>query len=104
MDPEIRIVLHQGILTEDSVKSILRRPFALTEELLARWVIVQDLELFRVYLVGHHINLDGQSMTILSKEFLDLLDGRDTSLPPTSEFKDMHMIEVSLAATGGSVG
>ncbi|KAK5678769.1 hypothetical protein LTS12_029396, partial [Elasticomyces elasticus] len=77
------------------MKQIIRQPFSLSNELPARWIILQDIDVYRVYLVGHHIVVDGQSMTIISKEFLELLDNPDTKLPSPTAFSAMHMIEVS---------
>ncbi|KAM5343580.1 hypothetical protein ACJ41O_012117 [Fusarium nematophilum] len=72
---------------------ILRRPFMLHRELPARWVIVRDVEVFRVYMVAHHIAVDGQSMSIISRTFLDLLDNPDMPLPPGLQFCNAHMME-----------
>ncbi|KAF4991222.1 hypothetical protein FDECE_14114 [Fusarium decemcellulare] len=58
-----------------------------------RWVIVQDPEAFRVYIVTHHIAIDGQSMAIISREFLDLLNNPDVVLPLGAPFSNAHMKE-----------
>lgn len=95
VDPEIRIVHRQdSAISEKAMTKILRRPFDLENELPARWVILQDPEAYRVYIVGHHIVVDGQSMTIISREFLELLDNPEAKLPPATEFSTMHMAEV----------
>lgn len=77
-----------------AVKELLHRPILLDQELPARWLILQAHEVFRVYVTGHHIIADGQSMSILSNEFLLLLDNLEVKLPPAMEFKNMHMMEV----------
>lgn len=96
VDPDVRIVhREQCAISEKAMKQIIRQPFSLSNELPARWIILQDIDVYRVYLVGHHIVVDGQSMTIISKEFLELLDNPDTKLPSPTAFSAMHMIEVS---------
>ncbi|KAM3435501.1 hypothetical protein MY4824_004817 [Beauveria thailandica] len=94
VDPEVRLVQRsKHTISQLTVTEILHRPFLLDRELPARWVILQDPDTFRVYVVGHHIVIDGQSMSILSREFLDLLSPSSTGLPPALPFRDMHMIE-----------
>ena len=85
---------HDSAVSEPAMKRILRKPIDLSSELPARWVILKDAISFRLYLVGQHIAVDGQSMSIISKEFLDLLDNRDAKLGPVPDFGAMHMIEV----------
>lgn len=81
VDPDVRIVhREQCAISEKAMKEIIRQPFSLPNELPARWIILQDTDAYRVYLVGHHIVVDGQSMTIISKEFLELLDNPDKAL------------------------
>ncbi|KAM3505259.1 hypothetical protein MY10362_003058 [Beauveria mimosiformis] len=94
VDPKVRLVQRsKNTISQSTVTEILHRPFLLDRELPARWVILQAPDTFRVYVVGHHIVIDGQSMSILSREFLDLLSPSSTGLPPTIPFRDMHMIE-----------
>lgn len=96
IDPEIRLVQrNKNTISQLTVTEILHRPILLDRELPARWVILQDPDTFRVYVVGHHIVVDGQSMSILSQEFLALLESPTSELPPTTSFRDMHMMEVS---------
>ena len=96
VDPDVRIVYREESgVTEGAMTQILRRPFALQQELPARWVILQDSKAFRVYIVGHHIVVDGQSMTNISGEFMELLENPDAVLPPVVGFSTMHMTEVS---------
>lgn len=95
VDPEIRLVQrNKNTISQPTVTEILHRPILLDRELPARWVILQDPDTFRVYVVGHHIVVDGQSMSILSQEFLALLESPTASLPPATSFRDMHMMEV----------
>ncbi|KAM4066491.1 AMP-binding enzyme [Hirsutella rhossiliensis] len=94
VDPEVRIVYREtSPIAEHAMTRILRTPFALQHQLPARWVILQDPRAFRVYIVGHHIVVDGQSMTNLSREFLELLEDPDAVLPPAVQFNAMHMAE-----------
>ncbi|KAI0185232.1 amino acid adenylation domain protein [Xylaria flabelliformis] len=94
VDPEIRVVYRDtSVISEAALTRILRRSFELQNELPARWVILQDAEVFRVYVTAHHIVADGQSMSIISKEFMDLLNDPVCTLPPLADFSSMQMIE-----------
>ncbi|KAF4471968.1 amino acid adenylation domain [Fusarium albosuccineum] len=94
VDPDVRVVFRQRCpLDERAVTQILRKPFMLQHEFPVRWVIVQDPEAFRVYIVTHHIAIDGQSMSIISREFLDLLNNPDAVLPLGVPFSNAHMKE-----------
>lgn len=77
------------------MKKVLRQPFHLQHEIPARWVILQDSENFRVYIIAHHIVADGQAMSLISKEFIDMLNDPEVLLPSLADFSSMHMIEVS---------
>lgn len=95
VDPDVQIVHREkSAISEPAMTQILRKPFDLTQELPARWVVLQDAEAFRIYIVGHHIVTDGQSMTILSREFLEILNNPEVKLPSLPEFSSMHMAEV----------
>lgn len=97
VDPDVRVLYREATaIPEADVTRILRRSFDLQRELPARWVVLQDAQVLRVYLVGHHIVVDGQSMSLISREFLDLLKDSSVALPPLADFSHMHMIEVSL--------
>ncbi|KJZ80421.1 hypothetical protein HIM_00271 [Hirsutella minnesotensis 3608] len=94
VDPDVRIVYREtSAITEDAMTQVLRTPFALQRQLPAKWVILQDPKAFRAYLVGHHIVVDGQSMTNISREFLELLENPDAVLPSPVPFSTMHMAE-----------
>lgn len=96
IDPEVRVVYRETTaIAEGEVTKMLRRPFDLQNEPPARWLVLRDAQVFRVYLVGHHIIVDGSSMSLISREFLDLVENADQQLPPLSDFSHMHMIEVS---------
>lgn len=101
VDPDIQIVHREkSVISEAAMTQILRKPFNLTHELPARWAILQDAGAFRVYIVGHHIVTDGQSMTILSREFLESLNNPEGNLPPLPNFSSMHMAEVNNCHNG----
>ena len=95
VNPEIQVVYHEeSVVSEHAMKQILRRPFNLHHELPAKWVVLHDAQAFRVYIVGHHIIVDGQSMSLISREFMELLGNSEGSLPSLAEFSTMHMMEV----------
>ncbi|KYK57278.1 amino acid adenylation domain protein [Drechmeria coniospora] len=94
VNPEVRVVFRQdSAIAEEAMTRILRRPFSLRHELSARWVILQDAKAFRIYIVAHHIVMDGQAMTNISREFLALLDDPKEVLPSVVAFNTMHMAE-----------
>lgn len=98
--PEIQLVQSDtACISESALAKILNRPIALDKTLPLRWVLLHDKDEFRVYAVGHHIAVDGHSMSILSKEFLTLLYEPECALEATTEFKNMHMLEVSCNAS-----
>jgi len=95
--PSVR-VLYEGSFSieEDAVRAVLRQPFNLQIEPPVRWVILQDASGLRVFLVAHHIAVDGTSMSILSREFLDLLDDQALILPPPVDFSRVHVTDASI--------
>ncbi len=95
IDLEVRIVYREvTAVPEAEVTRMLRRPFDLQNEAPARWLILKDAQVLRVYLVGHHIVVDGTSMSLISGELLDLIGNSNKTLPSLAEFSQMHMIEV----------
>ncbi|CAK5282791.1 unnamed protein product [Mycena citricolor] len=48
----------------------LRAPVPLSDEFAVRWFVVLGPEMMSIYVVAHHIALDGTSMSILSDEML----------------------------------
>lgn len=96
IDPEIRVVYREAsAVPEREVTKMLRRPFDLQSEPPARWLVLQDAQVFRVYLVGHHIVVDGSSMSLISREFLELIEDPERPMASLDDFSHMHMIEVS---------
>ncbi|KAG8418963.1 putative Hybrid PKS-NRPS biosynthetic cluster [Metarhizium acridum] len=92
--PQVLVVYRKGsAVSETSLRSILRHSFDLRNEFSALWVILQDSVNFRVYLVAHHIILDGQSMSLLSKQFYALLQNEKADFDTGAKFSSMHMME-----------
>lgn len=83
------------IVSEQFVSEITRRPFSLDKEFLVRWIIVENPDSHMLFVVGHHVAVDGQSMTILSNELMGQLTNSQEKLPAASDFSRMHAIEVS---------
>lgn len=93
--PQVLVVYRKGsAVSETSLRSVLRHSFDLRNEFSALWVILQDSVNFRVYLVSHHIMLDGQSMSLLSEQFFALLEDEKADLDTGAKFSSMHMMEV----------
>ena len=65
---------------DEAITTVARQPFKLEQEFAVRWVLVQHTSSILLYLVSHHIMLDGTSMSLLSTELVKLLDG-DESQP-----------------------
>ncbi|KAB8255140.1 hypothetical protein BDV32DRAFT_154554 [Aspergillus pseudonomiae] len=71
----------------DCVSSTLRRSFDLSTEFPVRWVILQKMSAengilrthYDLYIVGHHIAVDGSSMSYLSQRILQQLDPKPNS-------------------------
>ncbi|GAB1200511.1 hypothetical protein APSETT444_009884 [Aspergillus pseudonomiae] len=71
----------------DCVSSTLRRSFDLSTEFPVRWVILQKMSAengilrthYDLYIVGHHIAVDGSSMSYLSQRILQQLDPKPIS-------------------------
>ena len=96
--PSLRIISKpndsQGAIR---VQSLLRTAVDLSAEFAVRWLIVSgDLET-ELYLVSHHIALDGASMSELSTEFFSMLSYKER--PDfgaiSDSFSKAHMMEVS---------
>lgn len=95
-EPVVRIVFRETFsITENSITNFLRQPFNLRSEYPARWVVLQDASTYRLFLVAHHIAVDGGSMSVLSQEFLELMNNGGSNLLPPVDFSRMHLFEVS---------
>ena len=78
------------------IKNAVRQPFDLRNEESVRWVIVERPDSrIQLYLVAHHITVDGTSMSLLSTELLKLFKEEPLdSLDACTSFSQMHLSEV----------
>ena len=84
------------------VNSLLRTAVDLSSTFAVRWLIVINAEGTELFLVSHHIALDGGSMSHLSKELLYFLDVKKDLQPALfnrESFSRAHMLEVCLTLT-----
>jgi Condensation domain len=77
---------------------MLRCSVDLSTHFAMRWIAVISAKETEVYVVSHHIALDGSSMSQLSVEFFDILaqlkNGEGASAPQTLQFSHAHIYEV----------
>ena len=98
----LRIVTKpNGPQAEAKLQSLLRSAVGLSTNFAVRWVAVLGPAETELFLVSHHIALDGGSMSQLSKQFFELLAIKTDSAndPVTLEmcpepFYRAHMLEV----------
>ncbi|KAK2590901.1 hypothetical protein QQS21_011413 [Conoideocrella luteorostrata] len=93
-DPEIRIIYRRVLKSQEPEAQLFHRPFQLEDEFAARWIILQGADTIKVYMIGHHIIVDGHSMSLLSSELLEILARRVSQLPVPVHFSQMGVIEV----------
>ncbi|KAK7033817.1 hypothetical protein R3P38DRAFT_2519696 [Favolaschia claudopus] len=80
------------------VQNILRTAVDLTSEFAVRWVIIHGDSETTLYLITHHIAVDGTSMSSLSSELFALLE--DKSVESNAEgFHKAHMAETLFRAS-----
>lgn len=80
-----------------AINSTVRRSFDLENEFAVRWVIVQQKSATLLYLVSHHILLDGTSMSLLSTELVKLCNkGSPSTVDEANTFSQAHLLEVCL--------
>ncbi|KAF8517297.1 amino acid adenylation domain protein [Hysterangium stoloniferum] len=89
--------------SEDLLR-MLRRGVDLSSEFAMRWYAVVAPTKTELYIVSHHIALDGSSMSQLSVEFFDILsklkNGSSTvEAPPTVPFSQAHAYEAAFASS-----
>ncbi|KAJ6577997.1 hypothetical protein B0H19DRAFT_1253292 [Mycena capillaripes] len=90
------------VLGAARVQSFLRSAVDLSSEFAVRWLVVKADSETELYLVAHHIALDGTSMSELSAELFDFLSASPSSRtgPPASDsFYKAHMIETVYRAS-----
>lgn len=97
MLPAIRLLATSDeSIPEQQLYQALHEPFDLEHELSVRWYVVEQLSGKLVYLVSHHIALDGCGLTVLASELFDILDGKAHCPSQLSEkFSQAHLVEVS---------
>ncbi|KAF4631120.1 hypothetical protein G7Y89_g7005 [Cudoniella acicularis] len=92
--PNIQLISSPTDRVDTSVvTNILLKPFDLTREFAVRWYIVQHTSQLQVYLVAHHVVLDGTSMSTLSQEFLELYEGCTGEARRSIDLSYAHLIE-----------
>ena len=87
---------------EAKLQSVLRNAVGLSSNFAVRWIVVLGAAETELYLVSHHIALDGGSMSQLSKQFIELLEIKPDSTNgsvgalemSTESFCRAHMLEV----------
>lgn len=94
--PSIQFVTNgDAHLDTRAIMGILRRAFRFPEDLAVRWCIVRLQSGIQLYLTAHHIAVDGGSMSLLSKEFLEIYRGGSTTTDDsTMDFSQAHIAEV----------
>ena len=90
--PDVRLVWSLDVDADArQVKSFLRQPFQFSQELAVKWCLVQQRSGLQLYLVAHHIVLDGKSMSLLSRELLQLYEGNAGEF--TASVPDFSQVE-----------
>jgi hypothetical protein len=91
-DPEAVLIPATVLLSFDSASAkmqllkTIRRLVNISNNFAVRWTVIMRPGAADVYLISHHIALDGTSMSYLSAEFLELLGQlRSTSSVPDSD-------------------
>uniref|UniRef100_A0A0C4DIN8 Uncharacterized protein n=1 Tax=Fusarium oxysporum (strain Fo5176) TaxID=660025 RepID=A0A0C4DIN8_FUSOF len=87
------MVSEAAIVPEQFVAEITRRPFSLEKEFPVRWIILQNSDSYMLFVIGHHIAMDGQSISVLSSELMGLLKNPEERFPLSSDFSKMNAIE-----------
>ena len=89
-------------LKTSAVHKALRLPFDLLKEFPVRWYIVQQSSGVQLYLVAHHICIDGSSMSLLSEELLALYKGdQGSTIGPVMPFSYAGIVEVDTLIDSG---
>lgn len=83
-------------MPEQQLFQALHEPFDLEHELAVRWYVIEQASGKLVYLVSHHIALDGVSLSRLSSELFDILGDKKHGPSQLSDtFSRAHLAEVS---------
>ncbi|CAK5278825.1 unnamed protein product [Mycena citricolor] len=100
--PSVRIVAEpKTAIAKMHLQKLLHQAVPLSEEFAVRWLVVELQGAIEVYVIAHHIALDGTSMSELSGELLCLLDGKAEESKPIGEvFQKAHMMESVFRGSG----
>ncbi|CAK5278577.1 unnamed protein product [Mycena citricolor] len=100
--PSVRIVAGpKTAIAKMHLQKLLHQAVPLSEEFAVRWLVVELQGAIEVYVIAHHIALDGTSMSELSGELLCLLDGKAEESKPIGEvFQKAHMMESVFRGSG----
>lgn len=83
-----------------TINALIRTGFDLRREYPVRWIAVLDGSTLELYVVSHHIAMDGMSMSALSVELFELLrysaDGQQKSVDVVA-YSQAHLYEVSFS-------
>ncbi|KAJ7208643.1 amino acid adenylation domain protein [Mycena pura] len=97
--PVVRLLTSPSTpIDQAMIHSCLRTAVDLSSEFAVRWVIVQEGSNIDLYLVAHHIALDGKSMSVLSSELLEILsisESQSKSPVVSDTFHKMHIMETA---------
>ncbi|KAF7351469.1 Polyketide synthetase [Mycena sanguinolenta] len=85
--------------TVTALNSALRSPVELSSQFAVRWIISESEATTDLYLVAHHIAVDGISMSVLSAELLDFLLDSASFIAESNNFYRTHMIEAAYRAS-----
>ncbi|KIK03064.1 hypothetical protein K443DRAFT_95740 [Laccaria amethystina LaAM-08-1] len=103
--PTLQIITKSNNTRADAkVNSLLRTAVDLSSTFAVRWLIVMSAGGTELFLVSHHIALDGGSMSHLSKELLYLLDVKKDLQPGLlnrESFSRAHMLEGAFTNSAG---
>ncbi|CAK5278542.1 unnamed protein product [Mycena citricolor] len=100
--PSVRFVSEpKSPLAKMHLQKLLHQAVPLSDEFAVRWIVVKFQGALEVYVIAHHIALDGTSMSELSGELLGLLDGKvEESKSVTESFQKAHMMESVFRGSG----
>ncbi|KAH9429665.1 Hybrid PKS-NRPS synthetase tas1 [Pyricularia oryzae] len=106
-DQEIHVLMNDAQLYE-----ALRKPFQLSSESPVRWVVQMKLQpgsarsTYTVYAAGHHIGVDGASMSVLSNQLLEAVASEVEDQPDHSgpHYGDYIQRQASFISAGAAAG
>ncbi|KAJ7242915.1 hypothetical protein C8J57DRAFT_1243659 [Mycena rebaudengoi] len=99
--PSVRII-SSSFIKASKLHDALRSVVDLSSEFATRWVIVKGEAATELFLIAHHIALDGTSMRELSAEFFDILlkpSEFEVKQIRSESFQSVHAIEAAFRAS-----